>query len=60
MLFHVFFKVSRVSELPIAVRTSKPANENQEQYSLSYVFGGWQVAYTNFVAVFLTMFYGGC
>ena len=55
----MFFKVSRVSELPIAVRTSEPASENQEQYSLSYVFGGWQVAFTNFVAVFLTIFYGG-
>ena len=31
VLLHVFFKVGRVSELPIAVGTSEPENEVQEK-----------------------------
>ena len=39
VLLHVFFKVSRVSELPIAVGTSEPENEVQEKIFRSVVGG---------------------
>ena len=32
VLFHVFFEVSWMSELPIAVRTSEPANQGERNY----------------------------
>ena len=39
VLLHVFFEVSRVSELPIAVGTSEPENEVQEKIFRSVVGG---------------------
>ena len=46
VLLHVFFKVSRVSELPIAVGTSEPENEVQEKSFVRWLVG-WLSSYSS-------------